>query len=382
MKIIFYNDSPVFGGHEIMTFLGLQALCEDPTILLDFIYCQENKRAEEKLLALSDKYPNLKSTPVNIQTRKLQSLRNNFMKNAVSKLGEMLQSKNPDLVVVIQGDIEISSLCLMAVNRFNIPNVSYIPHAHTLKRRGAKLGAIRDIFNTYLYKLPKAYITISEEIKSTLQERGANCPIQVVYNGIDLSKFKASDKNLTLINNYNLPKNRKIIGMIGRIEYKQKGHDLFVDMLNKNRDLLQQIHTIIIGDGKDKNKLEEAINHSGFKEHVTFLSWQDPAELYPLMDFLLLPSYYEGFPLVMIEALACKVPVIGTNVDGMAELLPKEWQFELGNSDSLRNVLLKNLDIDHTSKLNELRRKIEDTMSLDLFKKNFKEKVKSFVQGD
>ncbi len=375
MKLVFYNDSPVFGGHEIMTLYAIEALISESDILVDFIYCQENIQLEQKLLQI--KTNKLILSKINISTRKLQGIRNHFSNKTINFIGELFLSKSADLYVIIQGDIEISSLGLMVVKKFNLPNVSYIPVPHTLKLMKAKLGGIRDIFNSYLFKLPSSFITISESMRKILVERGVKNPIYIVQNGVDLSRFSSNEK-IEEISEL-IPKNKIILGMVGRIEFKQKRHNLLIEAIGKSEILKNKIHLIIIGDGKDKNNLKALINKYKLRENVSFFKWQDPVKFYKRMDFLVIPSRFEGVPLVMIESIASSTPVIGSNVDGMNDILPKEWKFKHEDLLSLQQTLLKNIDSDNSLLIQKLKTKIFREMSLNVFKTNFVNKIRSLV---
>ena len=74
---------------------------------------------------------------------------------------------------------------------------------------------------------------------------------------------------------------------------------------------------------------------------ITLYPWSnDTRSIYPALDALVIPSSYEGVPLVMIEAIDCCIPVIATKVGGMAEFLPEEWLFDRGDDQRLITLIL------------------------------------------
>ena len=84
-------------------------------------------------------------------------------------------------------------------------------------------------------------------------------------------------------------------------------------------DAFTDCELLFAGDGPDRMRLVKMAEKAN---NVTILPWQDNINtLYDRIDFLMLPSRYEGVPLVMLEALARGIPVIGSDVDGMKELL-------------------------------------------------------------
>jgi len=64
---------------------------------------------------------------------------------------------------------------------------------------------------------------------------------------------------------------------------------------------------------------------------------------------LLIPSRFEGVPLVMLEAMSCGLPVVASNVDGMAEVLPEAWLFASGNSRAMIDALLRVKNSDYAA---------------------------------
>lgn len=99
---------------------------------------------------------------------------------------------------------------------------------------------------------------------------------------------------------------------------------------------------MLIGDGDNRSHLEKLAIENRSK--VTFagvmMQNQIPFELNRSMAFIL-PSFYEGHPKALIEAMACGLPVIGTNVPGVRELIVhgKTGLLCSPDSDSIRNAI-------------------------------------------
>ena len=81
-------------------------------------------------------------------------------------------------------------------------------------------------------------------------------------------------------------------------------------------------HLLLVGDGPDRSAAEYLAHKKGIQERVHFLGKQDSVnELLPLADLMLMPSELESFGLAALEAMACRVPAIATNVGGVPELI-------------------------------------------------------------
>src|SRR5205823_3483633 len=93
--------------------------------------------------------------------------------------------------------------------------------------------------------------------------------------------------------------------------------------------------------GPDASRLREMISALDLTRQVKVLPWTPhPEEVYAAIDMLLIPSRFEGVPLVMLEAMAYNVPIVASDSDGMSEMLPREWLFPFGNYQALAERLI------------------------------------------
>jgi L-malate glycosyltransferase len=96
---------------------------------------------------------------------------------------------------------------------------------------------------------------------------------------------------------------------------------------------------LLIGDGPDRSIAEYLARHHNVQDRIHFVGKQDNVnELLPLADLMLLPSEMESFGLAALEAMACSVPTIATNVGGVSELIEDGKNgllFEVGDVDSM-----------------------------------------------
>jgi glycosyltransferase involved in cell wall biosynthesis len=112
-----------------------------------------------------------------------------------------------------------------------------------------------------------------------------------------------------------------VIGVVGRLS-AEKGVDRAVHTLAALRPRYPHVQLHLIGDGTERGKIESLGRELGVAGAVRFWGWQaDAKPYYEMMDALLLPSYTEGLPNVVLEAMAMGVPVAATSVGGVPELL-------------------------------------------------------------
>jgi len=156
---------------------------------------------------------------------------------------------------------------------------------------------------------PSFMITNSSIAKQNA-DRIRKKPTKVLHNVIDLTDFT---KQVQIPQNH--IKDRVFVATIARLE-KNKNIDDFLKALALSREYNQQIMGIIIGDGPERDQLEELANELNLlPDGVQFLGKHaNIPTLLPQFDIFVLTSQYEGFPNVILEAMAASLPVITTPV--------------------------------------------------------------------
>ncbi|WP_191600477.1 glycosyltransferase [Marinomonas algicola] len=140
---------------------------------------------------------------------------------------------------------------------------------------------------------------------------------QIITNGINIDTFYPSDmatarKALTLEPLSNV----KLIGCAARL-VEGKGHTYLIEALS---NLPSNVHLVLAGDGPLRKALEDQCESLGLSKRVYFLGNVDQmANFYRALDLFCLPSEAEGLPLSPLEAQACNIPVVVTNVGGCKE---------------------------------------------------------------
>lgn len=140
---------------------------------------------------------------------------------------------------------------------------------------------------------------------------------RIIHNGIDTEQFTPADRAESR-RALGLPLDAQIVGTAGRLD-PVKGHDLLIRALV---DLPRNVVLAIAGDGSRRPVLEELARSLQVHERTTFLGQiDDTVTFYRCLDVFCLPSHCEGLPLVLLEAQACGIPVVATDVGAVREAL-------------------------------------------------------------
>ena len=128
-------------------------------------------------------------------------------------------------------------------------------------------------------------------------------------------------------NELNIPTDFKVVGIVARL-VQEKG---YLDLFEAFKSVLQIFpKTILLVVGAEEPEKEDAISPEvvrdyGIEKNVIFLGErEDVEEIYPLMDAFILPSYREGLPVSLLEAMAEKRPVVASDIRGCREEIDNE----------------------------------------------------------
>ena len=147
--------------------------------------------------------------------------------------------------------------------------------------------------------------------------------VTAIANGIDPSDLQTVPDLPRLRARYARPDERLIL-LVGRLVY-EKGFHLALDALPGLVDRLGNVRFLIAGSGTAEAELKEQAERLGLMEHGSFVGWTGDDELhslYRIADLCLVPSIYEPFGLVALEAMASGCPCIVADTGGLREVVP------------------------------------------------------------
>lgn len=170
--------------------------------------------------------------------------------------------------------------------------------------------------------------------KQTMDVIQPNQEIETVHNFVDEREYYPRDGR-ELRKAFGIKPEEKVLVHVSNFRKVKHVPDI-IETFVKTREKIPA-KLLLIGDGPDKHEAVKIAKDTAFSDDILFLGKQENlAELYAMADLKLLMSEKEAFGLVLLEAMACGVPGIGTNVGGIPEvILPDEngYIVELGDTD-------------------------------------------------
>jgi glycosyltransferase involved in cell wall biosynthesis len=244
--------------------------------------------------------------------------------SAVGKIRSILEELRPDVVHTHQ----VTALFYLApISRKLMPVLVHTEHNNQLRRYRTTRERL-----TYLAMLfaagPRAdrIFAVSDDARESIRRThiiSAN-KLFTVPNGINLERFQPDSNHAAELRaTLGIPPDSIVFGNIGRLN-EMKRPDILVKVFAKLISDFPDIRLLMVGDGPLMSELRNQTVNLNIAHRVHFAGFQRNPELYlRALDIFVLTSRMEGMPLAVIEAQASGVPVIASNVGGLAEMSNK-----------------------------------------------------------
>ena len=241
----------------------------------------------------------------------------------------------------------------------------------------------------FVLKKVDVVLAVSEALKEEILK--INIPnignkVKLNWNTVNINEFKPEDdlslddmQSLkSLKKELNIPENKHVIIFVGNI-IKRKN---VATILDGKKHLKSDCTLVVVGDGPLLSNLKEKAKDEEIRDVIFTGARNDVADLIRISDILILPSFSESFGLVLIEALACGKPVIGSNVGGIKEIITKDVGLlvEPNDYNGLANaidLILTDNDLREKFKLNARNRAIDFAeVDIPYYEDKLNEKIK------
>lgn len=230
----------------------------------------------------------------------------------VSRLARLFRSNGVDIIII--NDSRDLKLAGLAARKADVKRIIY--------RRGSAIPIRNSLSNRWIFKhLVNDIIANSHETARTILKNNPRLfskdKIHTVYNGIDLPRFDGLPSNPL----YDRQGDEVIIGHAGRLT-RQKGQIYLLEMACMLKEKGVGFKLLIAGTGPLEDELKNETLARKLSENVIFPGFtENIKDLMHASDIFVLPSLWEGFGYVLIEAMACQLPVVAFNNSSNPEIV-------------------------------------------------------------
>ncbi len=200
--------------------------------------------------------------------------------------------------------------------------VSTVHSAYKLEHHGSAKGWLYEQVLRLNGWWGVQFVVVSEAVYAYLQ--GIGIPpdrISLIHNSIEFPAQSLVRRDLSFRKSLGWAEDTYVVAVVARLE-PVKGHHFLIEALSRSAIERPQLRCLIVGDGRTRAALEAQVEQSKLRDRVHFTGFRDDIPtLLNASDALCLPSLSEGLPYSLLEACAYRLPLLVTQVGGMAALL-------------------------------------------------------------
>lgn len=228
----------------------------------------------------------------------------------------MLREEKPDVILtcIYPLTMFLSALARLCGHKFRV--VASVHSTGYIKR-----AAWRSFSTRASIPLLDSVVTIARA-QSEVCVRKLGIPegkIRLIYNGVELSRFDPDTVRGAVRAEFGIPEQAELAGIVGMLR-PEKAHPVLLKAAAAIRKSGEQVRFLIVGDGPEREKLEDMARDLGLAGTVTFTGGRDDIpEVLSALDLFVLCSDTEAFPVSILEAMAMRKPVISTDVGSVSE---------------------------------------------------------------
>lgn len=206
-----------------------------------------------------------------------------------------------------------------------------VVHSHTAEMKNN--GILRKMYNSFCRLLINVFATdkiACGKLAGEVLFGKNNKNILIINNGIDIDKYNEVkvEELKTIKKQYNIGDDELLIGNVGRI-VEVKNQKYFIKLAKQYKKKNQKVKFLIVGTGDLEKELKKQIEQEQLNNFFVFTGVrEDIWNIMNLIDVLVMPSLYEGFPMVIIEALAAgKNCVVSSTISKEVDIVPNSVAF-------------------------------------------------------
>jgi glycosyltransferase involved in cell wall biosynthesis/peptidoglycan/xylan/chitin deacetylase (PgdA/CDA1 family) len=201
---------------------------------------------------------------------------------------------------------------------------AYVVTVHSIhSRHNPKQARVEAFFDRLLSHSTDLLICVTKEVKASMNRDVmlSLSKLTTIENGIDFPEQKDIPSKNEARKSLELPEEARILVVIGRFS-TPKNHIIFISSLVHVREQFSNLKVLLVGNGEKESEVREAVSTHHLENTVLFLGLRrDIPTILAASDIMVIPSIWEGLPIVMLEAMAAGTPVIASRVGGIPDAL-------------------------------------------------------------
>lgn len=252
-----------------------------------------------------------------------------------------LKSRRYNVVHIHSGSTSVLAYIALAAKRTGAKKI--IVHSHCAGEATLKRRILRSILGVSLTGCATHFLACSREAgELKFPGRVVKEQLLVVKNGIPVRDFAFDQKKRAKIRTeLSVDNGSFVMGHVGRFSL-QKNHAFLIELFDKVHREIPDSTLLLVGDGELMDEIKETVRRRGLDRAVIFTGNVDNVhDYYQAMDVFLLPSVYEGFPFVTVEAQAVGIPcVFSTGVPEETAIADNVVRLSLDDPDAWLDTVL------------------------------------------
>lgn len=256
----------------------------------------------------------VKSYCIDFSSKKLLSI--------LSNLKKIIKENHIEIIHAHDNKASLNAYLVKKLYKMDIKVISHIHNCYPF----LKSNNLNKILDSYLRPRYDYNIICGKIVYDFYKENTdylKDEKTEVLSNAMDIEEIINFniEKSSEIINEFNVPKDKKILGFIGRLD-NQKGLIPFIKEFSLNREKFRDCIVLLVGNGSQQEEIKNLIKELNLEEFFILAGFQkETYKFYPIIDVFFLPSLYEGLPMVLLEAMAFKKAIVSMNVGSIGEII-------------------------------------------------------------
>jgi len=229
----------------------------------------------------------------------------------IPKLKRFFKTNRYDIVHIHSGSISVLAYGAKYAHKAGIRKI--IVHSHSGGIESIKHKLLKKMAALHFEKYATYCFACSKEAAEFKYDACVKRKVRLFKNGVDIEKFSFNyEKRCEIRKIYNIKDDQFVVGHVGRFTY-EKNHEFIVKLIEDiaRKKEYSNMKFMFIGDGPLFCEIQKSIVNKGLLDYVLFIGAVDNVhDFMNAMDVLVLPSLYEGMPMVSVEAQANGLPVV------------------------------------------------------------------------